>query len=178
MDAEAAGYCRQDTGVACQVGKLPEGNPFQGAARFDLVVALDVLEHIDRDVDSLRSLATCLAPGGRMLLTVPAYQWMYSGHDVVHHHRRRYDRAGLAAVVAAAGLRVRRISYYNSLLFPLVASVRLAQRLLGRQASTDTRMGSSLANGLLAAIFGFEAAWLRRAGFPVGTSLFVVAERV
>ena len=177
MDAEAAGYCRQDTGVGCLVGRLPDGNPFQGQADFDLVVALDVLEHIDDDVDSLRSLATCLAPGGRMLLTVPAYQWMYSGHDEVHHHRRRYDRARLARVVAAAGLRVCRISYYNSLLLPLVASVRLAQRLVGRRARTDTRMGSALANGLLATVFGSEGRWLRHASFPAGTSLFVLAER-
>lgn len=177
MDAEAAGYCRQDTGVDCLVGRLPDGNPFQGQAVFDLVVALDVLEHIDDDVGSLRSLATCLAPGGRMLLTVPANQWMYSGHDEVHHHRRRYDRARLARVVAAAGLRVRRISYYNSLLLPLVASVRLAQRLVGRQARTDTRMGSALANGLLATVFGSEGGWLRHASFPAGTSLFVLAER-
>jgi SAM-dependent methyltransferase len=177
MDAQAAGYCLQDTGVECLVGALPDGNPFQGNASFDLVVALDVLEHIDRDVDSLRSLASCLAPGGRVLLTVPACQWLYSGHDVVHHHRRRYDRRGLAAVVSAADLRVRRISHYNSLLFPLVAGVRLGQRLLGRRARTDTRMGSSLANGLLATVFGSEAAWLRRAGFPVGASLFVLAER-
>lgn len=177
MDAEAAGYCKQDTGVDCLVGALPDGNPFQGDAGFDLVVALDVLEHIDGDVESLRSLASCLAPGGRMLLTVPAYQWMFSGHDVVHHHRRRYDRPGLAQVVSAAGLRVRRISYYNSLLFPVVATVRLAQRVLGRQARTDTSMGSKLANGLLAGVFGMEAGWLRHAGFPAGTSLFVLAER-
>ena len=177
MDAEAAGYCLLDTGVACRVGKLPAGNPFAQEPAFDLVVALDVLEHIEQDVASLRSLADCLAPGGRVLLTVPAYQWLFSGHDAVHHHQRRYDRAGLARVVAAAGLRMQRISYYNSLLFPVVALVRLGQRLLGREPDTDTRLGSSLANRVLAAVFGFEARLLRWVSFPAGTSLFVIAAR-
>ena len=176
MDAEAAGFCLEDTGVDCALGSLPAGNPYAGQARFDLVVALDVLEHIEDDVGSLRSLAGCLAPGGRQLLTVPAYPWLFSGHDLWHHHRRRYTRASLRGVVAAAGLRVRRCGYFNSLLLPLVVAVRGGQRLLGRDPRNDMRMPGPVLNRGLALLFGAEAGIVRHAGFPAGVSLYLVAD--
>ena len=176
MDREAVQGCEQDFGVAVAVGSLPDANPFQDAQGFDLVVALDVLEHIDRDREALRSLATTLAPGGRLLLTVPAYQWLFSSHDTLHHHKRRYSLDALRARVVEAGLVVHRASYFNTLLFPLVVLVRTAARLTGR-ASTADQMPAAWINRVLTAIFGAEAAWLRRARFPFGTSIFLVAGR-
>ena len=143
VDPEVAGFCSEDTGVACAIGALPEGNPFAGSGSFDLVVALDVLEHIEQDVDSLRSLAGCLAQGGRLLLTVPAYPWLYSDHDRVHHHHRRYTRRGLRRAVGEAELRVRRCGYFNGLLLPAVVAFRLGARLLRRTGANDT----GVANG-------------------------------
>jgi len=175
MDAEAAAACAADHGIACPLGTLPGANPFEGRARFDLVVALDVLEHIDDDVASLRSLAACLAPGGRLLLTVPAYPWLYSGHDLIHHHRRRYTRRGLERVVGAAGLRVHRAGYFNALLLPAIVAVRLGARVLRREPASDARMPGPRANEWLARVFGAEAAVARRGGFPAGLSLFLVA---
>jgi SAM-dependent methyltransferase len=175
MDAEAARYCTADTGVACPLGTLPDANPFEGQARFDLVVALDVLEHIEQDVESLRSLGACLAPGGRLLLTVPAYPWLYSGHDLIHHHRRRYTRRGLERVVAEAGLRVHRAGYFNALLLPVVVAVRLGSRWLRRAPASDAHMPGPGVNALLARLFGAESAVTRHVGFPAGLSLFLVA---
>jgi SAM-dependent methyltransferase len=174
MDAEAAGFCTQDTGVACPLGSLPDANPY-ARERFDLVVALDVLEHIEQDVAALRALAGCLAPGGRLVLMVPAYPWLFSGHDTIHHHHRRYTRGSLQRVLAEAGLRVHRAGYYNSLLLPVVAGVRLAQRLFRREAHSDARMPGRRLNAMLAGLFGAEAHVVRRTGFPAGVSLFAVA---
>jgi SAM-dependent methyltransferase len=175
MDEEAARYCTADTGVACALGTLPAANPFEGRARFDLVVALDVLEHIEQDVESLRSLGACLAPGGRLLLTVPAYPWLYSGHDLIHHHRRRYTRRSLQRVVAAAGLRVHRAGYFNTALLPVVVAIRLGSRLLRRPPASDASLPGTRVNALLARLFGAEAGALRHVGFPAGLSLFLVA---
>ena len=100
---------------------------------YHLIALLDVLEHVDGDEAALRSIATKLAPGGSILVTVPAYQWMWSAHDEAHHHKRRYSRRGLRSVAEAAGLKVDRIGYFNSLLFPLAAAVRLAGKAVGKK---------------------------------------------
>ena len=71
---------------------------------YDLIAVLDVVEHIEDDVAALAAMATCLKPGGKILIAVPAHQWMWSAHDVVNHHHRRYSKATLRAAIAAAGL--------------------------------------------------------------------------
>ena len=175
MDEEAASYCRLDTGVHSLVGSLPGDNPYERSGDFDLVVALDVLEHIDADEASLISLRSCLAPNGQLMLTVPAYQWMFSGHDRIHHHKRRYSLAGLEKVVTASGLEVVRSGYFNSLLFPVVAAVRLGSRLLRRDAVSDMKMPGKPVNRFLAWLFGLESKILGWAKFPFGTSIFLIA---
>lgn len=174
MDAEARGIFQEVTGVACHDGYLPDANPFQDAASFDLVVALDVLEHIDDDTGSLRSLATTLRDGGRILLTVPAYQWMFSQHDAFHHHKRRYTLGQLATVADQAGLTLVRGGYFNTLLFPLVALVRLASKLSFGPSKTDMALPAPWINRMLERIFASERHVVSWGGFPFGTSIFAV----
>jgi SAM-dependent methyltransferase len=140
---------------------------------YHLIALLDVLEHVDADRESLESIATKLAPGGRILITVPAYQWMWSAHDVAHHHKRRYSRKGLRAVAEAAGLKVERIGYFNSLLFPLAAAVRLAGKAAGKTQSDDKVPPGPL-NRLFQAIFSLERHAIGRWPFPAGVSLFAL----
>ena len=140
---------------------------------YDLVALLDVLEHIDGDRAALESIAAKLAPGGRILVTVPAYQWMWSAHDVAHHHKRRYSKRSLRNVAAAAGLRVDRIGYFNSLLFPVAAAARLLGKLTGRTSSDDTLPPAPL-NHLLREIFGLERHLIGRVPMPAGVSLFAI----
>lgn len=83
---------------------------------------LDVVEHIEDDVAALAAMRDCLAPGGKILITVPAHQWMWSAHDVVNHHKRRYSKAALKAALDKAGLSPTHFGYFNSLLFPLAAA--------------------------------------------------------
>lgn len=177
MDEEAAGYCRADTGVPCQVGSLPDNNPFEGVGDFDLVVALDVVEHIEDDQASFSALASCLGKDGKLLVTVPAYQWLFSGHDRIHHHKRRYLRRDLADKIRGAGLNVVRSGYFNSFLFPPIALVRIASKMLGRESASDMEMPGPVENALFYRIFGAEKNVLRHVGFPFGTSIFLVASR-
>jgi SAM-dependent methyltransferase len=140
---------------------------------YHLIALLDVLEHVDADRESLASIAAKLAPGGRILVTVPAYQWMWSAHDVAHHHKRRYSKKGLRGVAETAGLRVLKIGYFNSLLFPLAAAVRLAGKAAGKKESDDNVPPAPI-NRLFQAIFGLERHVVGRLPFPAGVSLFAL----
>jgi SAM-dependent methyltransferase len=174
-DEPSRAYAQETAGVPVLGGFLPGPLPALGAP-FDLIAALDVIEHLEDDRGSVIALAKLLKPGGRMLTTVPAHPWMWSGHDVAHHHRRRYRKADYLELFAAAGLRVVRASYFNTLLFPPIALVRLAKP--GREGGGgDDATPAGPLNRLLTAIFGFEARLLRAGDLPFGVSLLVVAEK-
>lgn len=144
-------------------------------ASYDLIVLLDVLEHVARDGETLRALRAKLAPGGRLLLTVPAAPWMWSAHDVAHHHHRRYSWSRLEEDLAAAGFRVRHHSHFNTLLYPLVAAARILGRLTGRTEGDDAMPGRFV-NRVLGAIFASERRVAARIALPFGVSLAAVAE--
>src|SRR2546426_12019635 len=96
-----------------------------------ILLLLDVIEHLDADVAALETARRALRPGGLLVITVPAYRWLWSGHDVALGHRRRYTTRGLSRVVERAGLSVVHASYFNTLLFPAVALTRVWKRLTG-----------------------------------------------
>lgn len=102
--------------------------------RQDLVLMMDVLEHVDDDVALLREYAKGLPANGRILITVPAFRFLWSGHDDFLEHRRRYTRAMLERTVTAAGLAVERSRYFFGLLFPIVAAMRITQGRLQRES--------------------------------------------
>ncbi|WP_129793595.1 bifunctional 2-polyprenyl-6-hydroxyphenol methylase/3-demethylubiquinol 3-O-methyltransferase UbiG [Sphingosinicella sp. CPCC 101087] len=172
VDGEARALASRRLGHAVASSPLPDLNGIPDRT-YHLVALLDVLEHVDGDEAALESIAAKLAPGGRILVTVPAYQWMWSAHDVAHHHKRRYSRASLRAVAQAAGLRVQRIGYFNSLLFPVAAAARIAGRVIGKKGSDD-RLPPAPLNTLLRAIFGLERHLIGRVSLPAGVSLFAV----
>ena len=154
-------------------GYLPDNAGFDDD-RFDLIAMLDVLEHIDDDVGALRTLSQRLDRGGSILLTIPAFPWLWSQHDEIHHHKRRYTKASLAAALRKAGLEPVNMSYFNTLLFPLAIVQRLALRLRGKKLGLDDAPPGFL-NTLFAKIFGLESHLVGRVTLPVGLSLFVVA---
>jgi hypothetical protein len=133
-----------------------------------------VIEHIDEDVAGMRALAGKMKPGARMVITVPAFPWMWSAHDVVNHHKRRYTRRTLRALVDDAGLELEMMSWFNSLLFPLAAAARLAGRLTGKEDSDD-KLPPAPVNRTFEWIFGLERYALGRLPFPPGVSLVAIA---
>lgn len=172
VDGAARALASRRLGHAVAAAPLPElGGIADGA--YHLIALLDVLEHVDEDEAALASIAAKLAPGGRILVTVPAYRWMWSAHDVAHHHKRRYSRRSLKRVIEAAGLRVHRLGYFNSLLFPLAAAVRIAGRLTGKTESDD-RMPPAPLNRLFRTIFALERHLVGRVPLPAGVSLFAL----
>jgi SAM-dependent methyltransferase len=144
-------------------------------AAYDLIAVLDVVEHIEDDVAALAAMRECLKPGGKILIAVPAHQWMWSAHDTVNHHHRRYSKRTLTAAIAAAGLRPRKLTYFNSLLFPLAAAARVAGRLTGRDDSDDSPPAKPL-NALFETIFRLERHAIGRVPMTPGVSIVTLAE--
>ncbi len=172
-DDGARAFAEARSGLKLKGGYLPDVPIDDGA--YDLIVLLDVLEHIPDDVGALAYLKAKLAPGGKLLLTVPGAPWMWSAHDVAHHHQRRYTTAQLRGVVGAAGFAPRFSTHFNSLLFPVVAVVRLAGKLLGKDGDDD-KMPSAPVNAVLKGIFATERLWVTSLSVPFGVSMAMVAD--
>ncbi len=145
---------------------------------FDLAVSLDVIEHLEDDLAALRELRRTVAPGGVLLVTVPAYQWLWSGHDEINHHHRRYTRRSLQRVAGQAGWHQTRTTYFNSLLLPAAIVLRVLDRV-NRAKTTETSLDLWVppepANWLLERPLTLEAAMIARGGrIPAGLSLLAV----
>jgi SAM-dependent methyltransferase len=171
----AVEYCRK-RGLANVYRCELEGFPLE-QLRFDLVTLLDVIEHVDDDVRMLRGASDRLAPGGRILVTVPAYQFLWGPHDVANHHKRRYTRDSLKRTMQSSGLTIEKISYMNFLLFP----VALVQRLLVARRPGDNgnmlHMPAKPLNTVLTFVFAFERQLLRMMSLPYGLSLLAIARK-
>jgi SAM-dependent methyltransferase len=155
--------------------------PFADAS-FDLVACFDVLYHLDvqEDTQALREFRRVLRPGGILFVRVPALEVLRAAHDVAVHTRHRYHRSELRAKAEAAGFRVLRTSYANTLLFPLAAGMRIAQRLRGRanEHEGDVKPASAPVNAALHGVLRAEAALVRRFDLPVGVSAVCVARAI
>jgi SAM-dependent methyltransferase len=154
--------------------------PFR-PAQFDLVLMLDVIEHFADDAAVVRAARTLLRPGGALFVSVPAYQSLFSAHDVTLQHFRRYSAAQLRQVLTRNGFTVRRLTYTNVVALPPAAVVRgLLPRLgLGREAGTDFRPHAGWVNRLLIGTYQLEASALRvLPRLPAGLSVAAIAEPV
>jgi SAM-dependent methyltransferase len=175
-DPSAVAFCH--TRGRSEVKLVPPGTalPYRDDS-FDLVTTLDVIEHVDDDVAALAELRRVLRPGGRLLVAVPAFMFLWGKQDEVSHHRRRYTAPTLRCALAAAGFAVDRTSYFNTILFPPVAAVRLGRRLLRRQSArqSDFELGPAALNRALGAVFGAEAGLVARRDLPFGVSLLALA---
>lgn len=145
------------------------------ASSVDMLLALDVLEHLEDDGAGLAEAARALRSGGRLLVTVPAVPALWGPHDELNHHRRRYTRAMLCDRVVIAGFRVERVTYFNTLLLPLAWLERTMARRQQRRAMV--RQPAPLVNAVLRRIFALELPLLRRVDLPIGLSLLLVATR-
>lgn len=174
--SESIDYCRRRfPTVAFSVGGIPE--VLTVFAPVDVACAFDVIEHLDDPIGALRAARSAMKPGGLLVCTVPAYQWLWGPHDDLNGHRRRYTSRLLRYELEQAGFRVERITYFNALLLPIIAGTRLVRRhLLHRQKpASDFVMPSRLVNALLMKVMASERFLLRRVSLPCGVSLLALA---
>jgi SAM-dependent methyltransferase len=177
VDRGSLEHCRASGAHAVVLGDATRP-PFADGV-FDLVCALDVVEHLEDDRAALAACRRLLVPGGHLLLTVPALPLLWGRQDVLSGHWRRYRRRELEQRVREAGFSIRKLTYFNTLLFPPILAVRLAMRPFLRW----TRSGGS---DLIAPSFGFdrvlyrafaaEGPWLVRRRLPIGVSLLCWAQ--
>jgi SAM-dependent methyltransferase len=173
----ALAFARQTLGDRVRSGRLPNEIDLPPAS-FDVVLLTDVLEHIEDDAASARTALNLLRPGGIVVATVPAYQWLYSPRDAHHHHFRRYGKRQFAALWPNADAETVLLSYYNTLLFPPAVVARLASKLfLRREHVGDLKVPSHAVNFLFSCIMGSEANLLGRLPLPLGLSLIAVVQR-
>lgn len=176
---DAVRYCRERYGdaVAVKMGSIAE-DPLFAKESFDVVTLLDVLEHIEDDVSALANINELLVCGGILICTVPAFPFLWGGHDVLNRHKRRYRLRELEKKLAAAGLEVETISYYNTFLFPFVALKRLlTPRSARMEPKSDFESYPHWLNRLLKGVFASEKYFLRCLRFPFGVSLICTARR-
>lgn len=146
---------------------------------WDLLTAFDVIEHVDEPIASLRAMRERLTWDGQMVITVPAFQFLWSRHDEANQHRRRYSRLQLVSELSSAGMRVSYVSYFNSVLFPAVAAARLVERFFppAEAAASDLEETREPFNTVLKAVFSGEKHVVKRLPLPFGVSLIAVAQR-
>lgn len=174
---EAVAFCRSRGLTNVRQASVQALADLEGRS-FDCVSFCDVIEHLDDDVGALRAAESLLHPAGVVLVTVPAYQWLWSPRDDLHHHRRRYTKASLTSTIVEAGLQPEFVTYFNSHLFLLAAISRLVDRAFNLQGSEQVHPPPALINRLFEQVFGHERHRLSstpRRGFMTGLSVLAIA---
>ncbi|HEU4768995.1 MAG TPA: methyltransferase domain-containing protein [Pyrinomonadaceae bacterium] len=173
ISEDAVAFCR-DRGLDKVRLGAGEELPYDDAT-FDLVTALDVVEHMDNDLAGLKEMRRVLRPGGRVLLFVPTFMFLWGLQDDVSHHRRRYRLSELRRVLEEAGFEIERTTYANITFFFPILLIRQLMRLTGIKADSENNINVSAFNGVLGKLFGAESWILRRMNLPFGVSGLCVA---
>ena len=175
MSADAIRFCAEKGLPPVRQGDIT-AMPFE-ADRFGLVLATDVVEHVDDDTAAVAEVARVLTPGGFALFTVPAFQSLWGLQDEVSHHKRRYRRAGFRRLVEGAGLRIVDQFYFNYLLF---APIWLARRLLplvAPKTESEAALNPPVVNALLLPVMRFDVSTAPLLRPPFGVSYLVLARK-
>jgi len=177
ISPQAVEYCREQGRKRLCLAS-GESLPFVDGS-FDLVTALDLLEHLEHEAAGLREMWRVLKSDGRLLLVVPAFMFLWSEFDRFSGHYRRYTRRELKCSVEEAGFEVDRLSYFNTLLFPVIWGVRTVKNLMGTPASAgaDLDLPGRVLNGLLTWVFSLESGLIARGQLPFGVSLLCLARK-
>jgi len=176
MSDEAISFSKEIFTGRVEKGLLPDQIPYEENF-FDLITALDVIEHVDRDIDSLKAIRSRLVSDGKAVITVPAYMFLWSAFDEMNEHKRRYTLTDLRTKLLQAGFTIEKISYYNTLLFPIVFAVRMLNNVLKRDGASDVDMPSPPLNFFLKNIFGIEKYLLKYVNLPFGVSILAVVRK-
>lgn len=175
VSEDALAFCRERGLENVKLGAA-EQLPYDDGT-FDLVTALDVVEHLDDDLAGLREMRRVLRPGGRVLLFVPTFMFLWGLQDDVSHHRRRYRMPELGRVLEQAGFEVERSTYANITFFMPILAMRKLMRLTGIKAESENNINVSALNGVLARMLGAESEILKYVNIPFGVSGLCVARK-
>jgi ubiquinone/menaquinone biosynthesis C-methylase UbiE len=173
---QAVQFCRQRGLSSVKLGAV-EQLPYESET-FDLVTALDVVEHLDDDVAGLREMRRVLTKDGRVLVFVPAFMFLWGVQDDVSNHRRRYTLPNLLKAIKTAGFSIEWASYANITFFFPVLAVRSVMRWLGLRAATEYGINISVMNTPFSWLFAAERFVLKRGKFPFGVSAVCIARRI
>ena len=173
ISEDALAFCRERGLDKVRLG-AGEKLPYEDGT-FDLVTALDVVEHMDDDLAGLREMRRVLRPGGRVLLFVPTFMFLWGLQDDVSNHRRRYRLPELRRVLEQAGFEIERTTYANITFFLPILVVRQLMRLTGLKADSENDINVTALNGVLGSVFGAESWLLRFMNLPFGVSGLCVA---
>jgi SAM-dependent methyltransferase len=173
VSEDALSFCRERGLEKVRLGDGEE-LPYEDGT-FDLVTAFDVVEHMDDDLAGLKEMRRVLRPGGRVLLFVPTFMFLWGLQDEVSNHRRRYRLPELERVLEQAGFEVERTTYANITFFLPILLVRKLMRLTGIKTDTENTINVPALNGVLGRLFGAESLILRHLNLPFGVSGLCVA---
>lgn len=173
VSEDALAFCRQRGLDKVKLG-AGEELPYDDGT-FDLVTAFDVVEHMDDDLAGLKEMRRVLRPGGRVLLFVPTFMFLWGVQDDVSNHRRRYRMLQLKRVLEEAGFKIERTTYANITFFLPILFVRTLMRLTGIKAASENNINVSALNGVLGRILGAESLVLKFMNLPFGVSGLCVA---
>ena len=176
MSDEAIGFSREIFIGTVKKGFLPDNIPYD-CEYFSLITALDVIEHVEDDRASLIAMRDRLLPGGQAVITVPACTFLWSEHDILNEHKRRYSLGDLRDKLLEAGFTIEKISYFNSILFPAISLVRLANNALKRNGGSGVDLPVAPVNFIFKKLFGLEKYLLRFMNFPIGVSIVAVVKK-
>ena len=176
MDSGAKKYAKNRGIGDIKSGYLPNNMPGY-KYKFDLICLLDVLEHIDDDKKSIQYLNGQLTNKGCLLITVPAYMFMWSDHDVVNHHKRRYTRKQLANLMEENGYDIVYSTYFNTILFPIMFITRLINKIFHKKNQGDFDMPKLWINTILTKIFSIERAVVPLTSFIFGGSILFLCKK-
>jgi len=176
MSDEAIGFSREIFSGTVKKGMLPDDIPFEDEY-FSLITALDVIEHVEDDCATLKAIRAKMAQGGQAIITVPACMFLWSKHDVLNEHKRRYTRSELREKLIEAEFSIEKISYFCTFLFPAISLVRIVSNVLKLKNGSDVDLPSPLVNYMLQKIFSTEKLFLRFMNFPIGVSVLAVVRK-
>lgn len=175
VSPDAVAFCR-DRGLNNVREGEAEKLPFADGS-FDLVTALDVVEHLDDDRLGLREMLRVLRPGGMALLFVPAFMFLWGVQDDVSNHRRRYTMSTLKQAVEDSGFVVERATYANLTFFAPILAGRLLMRATGLRPASENNINVGFLNGILGRVLGAERLLLHKMNLPIGVSAICIARR-
>ena len=172
---DALEFC-QSKGLTVHKG-LAEALPFADES-FDVVTALDVVEHLDDDISGLKEMFRVTKKGGKTLIFVPAFMWLWGVQDDVSNHRIRYTKKQIVERLQTAGFEIERATYANITFFAPILGGRTLMRITGIKPESENNVNVSALNGVFGKIFGSEKLWLKNFNFPFGVSIVVVAKKI